>query len=151
MREGGKRLFAGRFEKATRFEALFELLEGDLERTSADGLEEFGDQLHLAALFVDGNLAAEQDVQAISRSKAQERGLFAEEDGRKLCVAVFEREVDVAGRRGAKVGDFAFDPEIAIFALDMAAQTRQARDDVQAELAAGFLLRVGRRAHNCRV
>ena len=32
-----------------------------------------------------------------------------------------------------------------------AAQTRQARDDVQAELAAGFLLRVGRRAHNCRV
>ena len=52
VRECGERLFAGRIEEAARFKALFELLEGDLQRSGADGLEEFGDQLHLAALLV---------------------------------------------------------------------------------------------------
>ena len=89
VRECGERLFAGRIEEAAGFKALFELLEGDLQRSGADGLEEFGDQLHLAALLVYGNLAAEQNVQAISGAETQERRLLAEEDDRKLGVAVF--------------------------------------------------------------
>ena len=165
VRECGERLFAGGIEEAARFEALFELLEGDLQRAGADGLEEFGNQLHLAALLVDGNLAAEQDVQAISGAEAQERRLFAEEHHGKLGVAVFEREVDVAGGRGAEVGDFAFDPEVAVLALDVethfadevadfpdaARNGRGGRLEGKAKLAFGLLLWVGRRAHNCRV
>jgi len=121
VRECGERLFANGIEEAARFEALFELFEGDLQGAGADGLEEFGNELHLTALFVDGNFAAKQDVQAVGGTEAQERCLFAEEDDGKLCVAVFEREVDVAGGRGSKVGDFAFDPEVAVFALDVEA------------------------------
>jgi len=162
MRKRGERLFLGGVEEATCFEALLELFEGDLQRTGADGFEEFRDELHLATLLVDGNFSAEENVDAVGGLEAQQRGLLAEEDYGELSVAILEREVDVARGRGAEVGDFTFDPEVAILALNVDANfadevadfpnaaydDRGRRFKGEVELA-GFalLLRVG--AHNC--
>ena len=119
--KGGEWLLAVGMEEATRFETLLELFESDLERAGADRLEKFGDELHLAALFVDRNFAAEEDMKAVGELEAEERGLLTEEDRGELGIAIFKREVDVAGGRRAEVGDFAFDPEVAVFALDVEA------------------------------
>jgi hypothetical protein len=114
----GQRLLAFGVEQAFGLEALFELLEGQLQGAGADGLHGFGHQLHLAALLVDADAAAHQDVQAVFGAEAQQHGLAAEEDNGQLRVGVLEREVEVAGGRGTEVGDFAFDPDVAVFLLD---------------------------------
>ena len=163
VRECGERLFAGGIEEAARFKALPELLEGDLQRAGADGFEEFRNELHLSALLVDGDFAAEQHMQAVGWFEAEQRGLLAEQDRRQLRLAIFEREVDVAGGRGAQVGDFAFDPEVAVLALDMQADFadkvadlpdlarngHRGRLERQAELALGPLLGAGQGVHHC--
>ena len=165
MGESGQRFFAGWVEETARIETLPELLECDLQRASADRLKEFSDDLHLAALLVDGDFATEQDVEAIGGLEAQQRGLLAEEDSGKLRFAIFEGEVDVAGGRGAQVGDFAFDPEVAVFALDVQAHLADevadfpdpARDrrggglEGKAELGVWVALRVVRTAHHSKV
>ena len=116
--KGGQRALAVGVEEAFGFEALLELLEGELERACADGLHGFGDELHLAALLVDADAAADQDVEAVFRAEAEKHGLAAEEDDGELGVGVLEGEVDVAGGGGAVVGDFAFDPDVAVLLLD---------------------------------
>jgi hypothetical protein len=102
-------------------------------------------------------------VQAVGWFEAQQRGLFAEEDGWQLRVAVFECEVDVARWRGTQVRDFAFDPEVAVFPFnveadftdevadlpDVAGDRRWGRLKRQAKLVVGLLPRAGRRVHNC--
>jgi hypothetical protein len=158
----GERLFLGGIEEATCLKALLELFEGDLEGTGTDGLKELGNELHLAALLVDGDLSAEQNVEAVGGLEAQEQRLFAEEDDGELGVAILEREVNMARGRGTEVGDFAFDPEVAILALNVdanladevanspdAARGEQGRHfKGEAELAwFALLLRAG--AHNC--
>jgi len=162
VRECREGFLVGGIEEAASSEALLELFEGDLQRAGADWLQEFGNELHLAALFVNGDFAAEQDVEAVGRFEAEERRLLAEKDGGKLCVAVFEREVDVAGGRGTQVGDFSFDPEVAVFAFNVKANFAyefadfpdvtgdgcRHRLEGEAKLMAGFR-RVRRRAHNC--
>ena len=60
--ECGERALAGGVEEALGLEALLELLEGELEGASADGLHGFGNELELAALFVDTDAAANEDV-----------------------------------------------------------------------------------------
>ena len=116
--KGGQGALAVGVEEAFGFEALLELLEGELQRACADGLHGFGDELHLAALLVDADAAADQDVEAVFRAEAEQHGLAAEENDGELGVGVFEGEVDVAGGRGAEVGDFAFDPDVAVLLLD---------------------------------
>ena len=118
VREGGQGPLASGVEEAFGFEALLELLEGELEGASADGLHGFGDELHLAALLVDADAAADEDVEAVFRAEAEEHGLAAEEDDGELGVGVLEGEVDVAGGGGAVVGDFAFDPDVAVLLLN---------------------------------
>jgi hypothetical protein len=103
-------------------------------------------------------------MEAVSGFEAEERGLLAEEDGGELGVAIFEGEVDVAGGGGTEVGDFAFDPEVTIFALHVEADVADEVADLpdmpgegrgwcrlkgEAELTARLLLRTGRRAHHC--
>ena len=116
--KGGQRALAFGVEEAFGLEPLLELLEGELQRAGADGLHGFGDELHLAALLVDADAAADQDVQAVFRAEAQQHGLAAEEHDGKLRVGVLEGEVDVAGGRGAEVGDLALDPDVAVLLLD---------------------------------
>ena len=57
-------------------------------------------------------------MEAVFRAEAQEKGLAAEEHDGQLGVGIFEREVNVAGGRGAEVGDFAFDPDVVVLLLD---------------------------------
>ena len=116
--KGRQGTLAGGVEEAFGFETLLELLEGELERAGADGLHGFGHKLHLAALLVDAYAAANQDVDAVLGSEAEEHGLAAKEDDGELGVSVLEGEVDVAGGGGTVVGDFAFDPDVAVLLLD---------------------------------
>jgi hypothetical protein len=114
----GQRAFAFGVEEAFSFEALFELFEGELERARADGLHGFSDKLHLSALLVDADAATDKDVEAVFGTEAEKHGLAAEENDGELGVGVLEGEVDVAGGGGAVVGDFAFDPDIAVLLFD---------------------------------
>ena len=116
--KGGQGALARGVEEAFGLEAFFELFEGELQGACADGLHGFGDQLHLAALLVDADAAADQDVEAVLGTEAQEHGLAAEEDDGELGVGVLEGEVDVAGGGGTEVGDFALDPDVAVLLLD---------------------------------
>jgi hypothetical protein len=72
----------------------------------------------LAALLVDADTAADENVKAVFRAEAEEHGLATEENDGELGVGVLEGEVDVAGGGGTIVGDFAFDPDVAILLLD---------------------------------
>ncbi len=116
--KGGQRALAVGVEEAFGLEARLELLEGQLQRAGADRLHGLGHQLHLAALLVDADPAANQHVQAVFGAEAEQHRLAAEENDGKLGVGVLEGEVDVAGGRGAEVGDFALDPDVAVLLLD---------------------------------
>jgi hypothetical protein len=109
---------AGCVEEAFGLEALLQLFECELERACSDGLHSFCDELELAALLVDADAAADEDVEAILGAKAEEHGLAAKENDGQLRVGVLEREVEMAGGGGAVVGDFAFDPDVAVLFFD---------------------------------
>ena len=88
-RKRRQRPLAFRVKEAFALELPLDLLEGQLERPRAHGLDVFGDNLHLAALLVDRQPAAQQDVQAIFRTEAEQPGLAAEKHHRELCRIVF--------------------------------------------------------------
>ena len=121
LREGWEWALAVGVEEAFGEEAGLELLEGELERSGAAGLQRFGDELELAAALVDGDAAADEDGEAVGGAEAEELRLAAEEDDGELSFAVLESEVDVAGGSGAAVGDLAFDPEVGVGGLDLLA------------------------------
>jgi hypothetical protein len=50
--------------------------------------------------------------------------LPAKEDDGELGVCILEREVNVAGGRGTEVGDFAFNPDVAVLLFDKIANLR---------------------------
>ena len=116
--KSGQRALAGRVEEAFGFEPLLELFKGQLKRTGTHRLHGLGHQLHLAALFIDAHPAAGQHVQAVFGAKAQQHGVAPEKDHRQLRVGVLEREVEMAGRCGAEVGDLALYPDVAVFPFD---------------------------------
>ncbi len=139
-REGGQRAFAGGVEEAFGEQAGFELLVGELKCAGAARLQRFGDELKLAAGLVDGDAAAGEDGETILRAEAEELGLAAEEHDGKLRLAVLEREVDVAGGRGTAVGDFAFDPDVLVFALELLADAGdQVADGPDAAFFGGYV------------
>ena len=104
-----------------REEVGFELFEGELDGAGAARLHGLGDELELAARLVDGDAAPDENGEAITGAEAEELGLAAEEDDGELCVGVLEGEVDVAGGCRAAVGDLAFDPEVGVGRLNLAA------------------------------
>ena len=126
MREGsvGIGFLALGGEQAFGFEFGFELLEGELQRAGAFGLDVFGGNLEFAAIFVDGDAAADNHLQAVGGAEAQQARGGAEHHDANLCVAIFQREVEMAGIGRAEVGDLAFHPRVGIFALDMRANGR---------------------------
>ena len=123
MREGsvGIGFLRSGSEQAFGFEFGFELLEGQLQRAGAFGLDVFGGDLEFAAIFVDGDATADDHLQAVGGAKAQQPRGGAKHDDANLGVAVFQCEVEMAGIGGAEVGDLAFDPRVGIFALDVRA------------------------------
>jgi len=119
--EGRKWALARGVEEALSEQAGFELFEGELECARAKRFEGFGDELELAALFVDGDAAAREHREAILRAKAEELCAIAEEDDGQLRVAVLEGEIEMAGGGGAAVGDFTFDEDVWVIMLEAAA------------------------------
>ena len=117
-RKGGELALAFSFEEAFGLQLVAELLVGELECACAARFERVGDELELAARLVDGDAAAGQDREAILRAKAKKLGLAAKEDNGELGFAILEREVDVAGGRGAAVGDLALNPEVGVGGFD---------------------------------
>ncbi len=84
----------------------------------------------MAAGLVYGERAGDADGVAVLGTEAEEGGLAAEEDDGELGLRVLEGEVAVAAGGGTPVGDFAFDGDVAMGALDEVA-------DVADELADG--------------
>ena len=75
----------------------------------------FDIKLIFAARFVDADRAAHGDVQAVLGPKFQACKLRAETHAANLRVIVLQREVEMAGLRGVRVGDFAFDENVREF------------------------------------
>ena len=108
-------------EEAFGFELGFELFEGQLQRSGAFGLDVFRRDLQFAAIFVDGDAPANDDLQAVGGTKTKQARGGAEHHDANLSVAVFEGEVEMSGLGGAEIRNFAFDPGIGIFAFDVGA------------------------------
>ena len=94
--EGGQRALAIGVEEALGLEFFLELLEGKLERARADGFHGFRDKLHLAALLINADAAANQHVEAVVGAETEQNGLAAKEDDGELGVGVLEGEVNMA-------------------------------------------------------
>src|SRR4029077_5394672 len=114
-RERGDRFLAFGGEQPFGFELGFELLECELKRSGTFGLDVFSGDLQLAAILVNGDAAADDDLQAVGGTKAEQARRGAEHHDTNLGVAVFQGEVKMSGLGSAKVRNFAFDPGIGKF------------------------------------
>jgi hypothetical protein len=120
-REGWQEAFACGIEEAFGEEACLELFEGQLDPSRSARLHGVSDELELAARFVDRYAAPDKDCEAVVGAKPKKLGLATEEDDGELGVGILEGEVDVAGRGRAAVGDLAFNPQVGVSGLDLAA------------------------------
>ena len=110
LREGREGALAGFVEEAIRGELLLEALELGLASTDAGGLNEVDDELYVAALLVEGDVAVGEDLGAAVEGRAAVLAL--EHDALDGGVGVFKGEVDVAALGAREVGDLTFDPEV---------------------------------------
>src|SRR6266700_196255 len=120
-RQGRNRLATRRVEQAFFGESGLELLKGQLQRAGAYRLQKFGGKLKFAARVVDGDAAAGDDLHAVVRPEAEQTRLAAEHHDAQLCITVFEREVEMPGFGGSKIGYLAFYPHIRVAALHRSA------------------------------
>jgi hypothetical protein len=91
-----------------------------LQRSDAHWFERLSDELKLTAFSEDRDTAARQDVQSGFGTKAEESRLPSEKNDGKLTLLILQREVNVPGGSAAQIGDFAFDPAVGIYSLDVA-------------------------------
>ena len=108
----GKRFLARGIEEALGVQALFQLIEGELQRAEADRLDVFDIKLIFAAGFVDADGAAHGDVQAVLGTEFQAGKLGAETDAANLRAIILEREIEMAGLGGVRIGHFALDEDV---------------------------------------
>ena len=120
----GQRLLALGVEDSFGLEPLFQLLECELQRTRADRLHGFCDELHLAPLLIDADAAANQHVEAVLRPEAEKHCLAPEKYDGQLRLGVFQCEVNMARRGGTVIRNLALHPNVAIFLLDQFAHLR---------------------------
>ena len=146
IRQHRQRLLSLRREKAFGFEALFQLLEGQLQRAESDGLDAFYVDLIFAARFINAERAAHGDVQAVFKAELHGAQLGLEADHFYLRAVVLQGAVDVARLRFVAIGNFAFDPDVReVFGqqvADFAGQFADGEDaalghQVEGELAHG--------------
>ena len=94
------------------------MLERELQGAETDGLDGLDIDLVFAARFVDAERAAHGDVQTIFGAEFDAALLLLEENATHLRTIVFQGEIDVAGLRGAAIGNFAFDPDVGEIARE---------------------------------
>src|SRR3984957_3756636 len=96
-RQRGNWLLALAGEKSLSLKFCFELFKGQLQRSRALGLKIFRGNLQLAAIFVDRHASAHDDLEAVCRAESQQARRRAEHDDANLRVAIFQREIKMAG------------------------------------------------------
>ncbi len=92
----------------------------------------------MAAAFVDGEGAGDADGVAVLGAEAEELGLAAEKDDGELRFRVFESEIAVAAGGRPPVGDFTFDDNVAVGALDQVANVADELADAEHVLRGSF-------------
>ena len=98
-----QRTLAARVEQALGREALFELVEGQLQRSKPLRLEMLADDLILAFRVVHADATARHDAEPVARREAQGAHGRPEHDPLELRAGVLQREVHVAGIPDAAV------------------------------------------------
>ena len=109
-----QRTLARRIEQALVRKPPLQLLKGELQRPGPARLHGLGNQLQLPPALIDRNASAHQDSQPILWAEAQQLGLSAKQNDGELRFAILQREVHVAGSRGAAVRDLALDPDVRV-------------------------------------
>ena len=120
-RQHRQRLLARLVEESFVLKFFLQLLEGELQRAQAHGLDVADVNLIFAARFVDAERAADGDVQAVLGAEFQQPRLIAETDAANLRSCVLQSEIEMAGLRRVVIRDFAFDPHIRKRALEQIA------------------------------
>ena len=120
-RETGDGAFASGVEQALGRQFLLELFKGELQRAMALRLDDFHQELILAAGFVDVDMAARQHRHAVLRLELQVTQRLPEADASKLRFLVLEREVAMAAGGGFGARDFARHPDVVKFVAEQAA------------------------------
>ena len=100
------------------------MFKGKLQRACADRFHRLRDKLHLSALLVNTDAAADQHVQAVFRPKSEKNCLTPEENDWQLRLGVLQREINVARWSGAVIGNLALHPNVAVFLLHELAHLR---------------------------
>src|SRR3989454_8304837 len=108
--EAGQGAFAGLVEEAVGGELLLEAFEFRLASAHSGRLYEIDDQLDVAALLVEGDVAVGEHLGAAFERRAAVLAL--EHDASNLSVRILEGEVDVAALGACEVGDLALHPEV---------------------------------------
>ena len=124
-RNPGQRPLVRRVEQSLGREARAQLLEGDLERAAAAGLEVAHEELEVAARLVDRRLAEDEHLEPFLGLEHEAARRAAEERGAELRSGVLQGEVVVPRRRAVQIAQLAGDPDAADALLEEPAQARQ--------------------------
>ncbi len=92
----GSGFFLSLVEEAFVGETLLQLLESDLQRAGAYGLDVADVNLIFATRFIHAERATHGDVQSVFRAKFQPANLVAKTHAANLRLRVFQREIQVA-------------------------------------------------------
>ena len=113
-----ERALAGRIEEALFGQFLLELLEGELERAVAQGLQEFDDELVFAARLEDVDAAAREHGETVLGLEFPIAVRGAEGHYAHLRLGLLQGEVVVAAGSQLDAGYFAGDPDVGEVALE---------------------------------
>ena len=77
--------------------------------------------MQLAALIVDRDPAAGDDLHSVVGFEAQQAGLHSKHDHPQQGIAIFQSKVEVPGFGAAEIRNLSFDPDVGIAALHRSA------------------------------
>src|SRR5580704_3051772 len=120
-RQNWQRFLAGLIEQTFFEQALFKLLESELQRAEADRVDMGDVNLIFAPRVVDAERTADGDVQTVFRFAFDSTHLIAKAHAADLGARVFQGEVIMSRLRGATVRDFAFHRNIRESAFEQLA------------------------------
>ncbi len=109
-RQIGQRSFAILLEQSFRLEPPLQLLERDLQSADATRLHFLHVELERTARIEDTHAPAHDHFHAIGDFEAQPREHRLEHHGVDRAALVFQREVEMIGRRHPRIRDFADHP-----------------------------------------
>ena len=106
--------FARGIEEPFLRELFLELLERQLQRAEAGGLDGDGIELELTFLLVKRQPAANDELQSVLDSETKEARIHGKKDHAHLRPGVFDRKIKMPGCRSDDVRRFAFDADVVV-------------------------------------